>query len=268
MLDRRTLLERDGITIDDVACRHRAGHGRDTEPAVGTALVLVRRGCFIRRADGARHVLDPTVAFCRTPGQEQRYDHPADGGDDCTTIALDDALAASLWGGEPELPPDPLPVPPILDLEHRRLLAAARRGAHPDALYEHAISLAAAALEQHDPRPVASGRPQTGSARRQLAEDAREALAADPSRSLPALARELAVSPHHLSRVFRANTGLTISRHRLLLRARAALDRIAAGDRQLARVAADLGFADQSHLCRTLRGQTGHTPSALRSLLI
>jgi AraC-like DNA-binding protein len=265
MLDRRTLLDRDGITIDDVACRHRAGHGRDTEPAVGTALVLVRRGCFIRRADVARHVLDPTVAFCRTPGQEQRYDHPADGGDDCTTIALDDALAASLWGGEPELPPDPLPVPPILDLEHRCLLAAARRGAHPDALYEHAIKLAAIA-DRH--RPFASLTPPTVSFRLQLAEDARYALASDPSRSLPALARELAVSPHHLSRVFRANTGQTISRHRLLLRARAALERIAAGDRQLARVAADLGFADQSHLCRTLRGQTGHTPSALRRLLI
>ena len=118
------------------------------------------------------------------------------------------------------------------------------------------------------PVPWRAGRLRPASARRQLAEDAREALAADPSRSLLALARDLAVSPHHLSRVFRANTGHTISRHRLLLRGRAALERIAAGDRQLARVAADLGFADQSHLCRTLRGQTGHTPSALRSLLI
>jgi len=33
------------------------------------------------------------------------------------------------------------------------------------------------------------------------------------------------------------------------------------------RVAADLGFADQSHLCRVVRGETGSTPSTLRDLL-
>ena len=32
----------------------------------------------------------------------------------------------------------------------------------------------------------------------------------------------------------------------------------------LARLAADLGFADQSHLCRVVRAETGSTPSALR----
>jgi AraC-like DNA-binding protein len=35
----------------------------------------------------------------------------------------------------------------------------------------------------------------------------------------------------------------------------------------LARLAADLGFADQSHLCRVVREETGRTPSALRDVL-
>jgi AraC-like DNA-binding protein len=81
------------------------------------------------------------------------------------------------------------------------------------------------------------------------------------------LASLLAVSPHHLSRVFRAQTGHTIARHRMRLRARAALDRLAGGELELARLAAELGFADQSHLTRVVRAETGATPSALRAAL-
>ncbi len=75
------------------------------------------------------------------------------------------------------------------------------------------------------------------------------------------------MSRHHLSRVFRSRTGHTISGYRLILRARAGLERIAGGERQLARLAVELGFADQSHLCRVIRQQTGHTPAALRAVL-
>lgn len=74
-------------------------------------------------------------------------------------------------------------------------------------------------------------------------------------------------SPHHLSRIFHSVTGTTISRHRRRLRARRALERLAAGDRDLARLAFELGFADQSHLCRVLRVETGQMPSALRRAL-
>ena len=45
------------------------------------------------------------------------------------------------------------------------------------------------------------------------------------------------------------------------------MERIAGGERDLARMAADLGFADQSHLCRVVRAETGTTPAALRAAL-
>ena len=51
------------------------------------------------------------------------------------------------------------------------------------------------------------------------------------------------------------------------LRARAALERLAEGEQNLARLAAELGFADQSHLCRVVRSETGATPAALRAAL-
>jgi AraC-like DNA-binding protein len=49
------------------------------------------------------------------------------------------------------------------------------------------------------------------------------------------------------------------------LRARAALERLAGGEDDLARLAADVGFADQSHLCRVVRAETGQVPSVLRT---
>jgi AraC-like DNA-binding protein len=261
------MLRREGVEIADVACRHPAGHGHAGEQSAGHAIVFVRRGCFARSVDGVESLLDPTVAYCMNPGEEQRYDHPHDHGDDCTALFLQPSLIASLWGGYPELPSEPLPISPVIDLEHRMLLAGARGGMDPHELVERGIVLTARALEQADPRRVAAGRPDAGRARASLVDGARQALAGDPSYSLADLARALFVSPHHLSRVFRSLTGETISRHRMRLRTRDALERLAGGESDLGRVAADTGFADQSHLCRVLRRETGHTPSALREAL-
>jgi AraC-like DNA-binding protein len=263
----RNVFRRDGVRLDDVACRHGRGRGRLEATRETHGIVFVRRGCFVRSADGAENVVDPTVAYCMNPGVEERFDHPHDTGDDCTAMLLDHDVVGALWGGEHGFPAGPVRTAPEIDLEHRLLLAAARRGADPDELFERTIVLAARTLEQADPRRVASGRPATERARRRLSDQAREALADDADRTLPDLARDLAVSPHHLSRVFRAINGHTISRHRMRLRARIAMERLAGGDHDLARLAADLGFADQSHLTRVVREETGHTPSALRAAL-
>ena len=88
-----------------------------------------------------------------------------------------------------------------------------------------------------------------------------------PTSPLLGLAQTLCVSPHHLSRTFRSLTGETIARHRLRLRVRTVLERLARGEHHLARLAADVGFSDQSHLCRAVRSETGTTPSALRHAL-
>jgi AraC-like DNA-binding protein len=267
MLSSRTVLRRDGIEVAAVACRHKRGRGAEDQHPGGHVLVFVRRGCFRRSAAGGDLLLDPTTAYCVNPGDEQRYDHPHHGGDDCTSLTLDSGLVAALWGGDVALPAGALRVGPQTDVEHRLLLAAAARGHDADELAERAIGLAAWTLEAADPQRVASGRPATARSRKALADGARELLAAEPGLPLPELARRLSVSPHHLSWVFRAQTGHTVARHRMRLRARSALDRLAGGQADLGRLAADLGFADQSHLCRVLRSETGETPSGLRRAL-
>ncbi len=267
MLSAHTFLRRDGVEITDVACRHKRGRGLADEQAGGHTVVFVRRGCFVRSVDGVKTLLDPTLAYCMNPGEEQRYDHPHDHGDDCTSLSLHPDLVASLWGGDPTLPCTPLPTSPEIYLEHRLLLSACRSGADSHELLERAITLTSQTLEQADPSRVACGGPADTHARRKLADGTREILAANPEHSLPDLARMLAISPHHLSRIFRSATGHTISRHRMRLRARSALERLAGGEEDLAHLAADLGFADQSHLCRIIRQETGYTPSALRHVL-
>jgi AraC-like DNA-binding protein len=122
-------------------------------------------------------------------------------------------------------------------------------------------------LERSAPTRVASGRPATVLARKRVVGEAREALVETPRAGVIELARRVAVSPHHLSRVFRTETGETISRYRNRLRVRLALERLASGEPCLARLAADLGFADQGHLARVVRRELGATPSLLREAL-
>ena len=76
------------------------------------------------------------------------------------------------------------------------------------------------------------------------------------------------MSPVHLTKMFRRVTGMTISQYRARLRVQAALERISGGDEDLSRIAASTGFADHSHMTRTIVAQFGHTPSALRNLLV
>jgi AraC-like DNA-binding protein len=266
VLDSRTILERDELTVSDVRCTHGRGSATAAEPAPVRAIVFVRRGCFVRRVEGAESTLDPTLAYCMNPGEVQRYDHPHADGDDCTAIGVPAEWVASVWGGEPDLPGGTIPTTPGIDLRHRMLLAGGMRGDDQE-LYEQATLLVAEALETVDERRVACGRPASARARRALADGAREALTEDPDRSLHELARLLATSPHHLSRAFSVVVGHSVSRHRMRLRTRMALELLAEGHDNLARLAADVGFADQSHLCRVVRDETGRTPSALRRLM-
>ena len=83
----------------------------------------------------------------------------------------------------------------------------------------------------------------TAAARRRIADDAHEALPADPTLGLVDLARAVAVSPHHLAR-FREHVGDPISTCRRRLRLRDALERLDGGESDLARLAADAGSAD------------------------
>ena len=84
---------------------------------------------------------------------------------------------------------------------------------------------------------------------------------------LAELAEQAQLSPHYFSMRFKHTLG--VSPHRYVLRERIdeAQRRLSARPTSISEVALSLGFADQSHLCRVLKGETGHSPAALRAAL-
>jgi AraC-like DNA-binding protein len=256
------------IRVAVVSCRHDGPAWSAAEPVTKLGLVLVRSGVFRRRVDGTELVLDGSTGYLNRPGSEQRMAHPA-GGDVCTAFSFDAAAYDELTRGAvlPRAVHDrPVFSTPEADLGHRLLAARARAGADRAELTERAVVVAGSVLAGVLPDAVAAGFP-TGTRAARAVDLTRQAVAADPRLGLAELARAAGLSPYHLSRTFRRSTGLTLSRFRSRLMVRRALDLLAGGRRDLAAVAADTGFADQAHLTRTVRRETGRTPGELRHLL-
>ncbi|WP_031074903.1 helix-turn-helix domain-containing protein [Streptomyces sp. NRRL WC-3742] len=83
--------------------------------------------------------------------------------------------------------------------------------------------------------------------------------------ALPELAAVAGVSPSHFTRAFRASTGQSPHRYLVRLRLERARRVLLTTDTPIAAVAQLCGFADQSHLTRTMRLHTGVTPAGLRA---
>ncbi|MGI5291274.1 helix-turn-helix domain-containing protein [Nonomuraea polychroma] len=289
-----------GFTLDAVTCvdDHRGWSPVETNPRY--RVVLVRRGMFRRKADGRSAVADPTMAYLAAPGEEEHFAHPA-GGDVCTSLSLSPHLWRMLSGEDARTTRSTVYVDARLDLAHRRVLSAARGGDTDFAVAESLLPLIGAALAQAadcppeaaDSRPRATtgrpcattghpgaatgrpcattGRPGPAASRTSAAivGAAREAITAGhpAAGGLLSLAEFLEVSPYRLSRAFTRELGISLTHYRNRVRVGRALDRLENGEPSLATLAADLGFADQAHLTRTIRRHVGHTPTALRRLL-
>ncbi|MGW5721210.1 helix-turn-helix domain-containing protein [Amycolatopsis sp. NPDC003865] len=262
MLEAVEVAARPGYAVSVVTCAEDHPGWSPPEVADGHRMVLVRRGRFRRHARGIAADTDPAVGYVAAPGDEERFAHPA-GGDVCTSVTFGEHRWHQLAGHA--VPGPAVYVDARLDLAHRRVVASV---ADPDyALAEGLIELVGRAITQAAGKatPAAGGRGDDGA----LVADAREAIAADVPAAvgLFPLAELLAVSPYRLSRAFPRALGVSLTRYRNRIRVGRALDRLEAGERQLAALAAELGFADQAHLTRTVREHTGATPAALRRLL-
>jgi AraC-like DNA-binding protein len=93
-----------------------------------------------------------------------------------------------------------------------------------------------------------------------------ELVRADFARALTVarIARAVGAPPAHLATAFRRHQGVTLAGAVRRRRVEAACARLADPDVALADVAAETGFADQSHLTRVFKRVTGTTPGAYR----
>jgi AraC-like DNA-binding protein len=254
-----------GFTVNEVRCGGHARGWAGLESPGSFRLVLVRRGRFRRRVRSGVAELDRTVGYLGVPREEEHFAHPV-GGDVCTSVTVAPALWRELVGEHGALPRAVFYVDAGLELAHHRALHAA---ADVDfALAEQLTALLVGAVQQVVAGPLPGGG-RSADADAALVAAARAAiLAGHPSAGgLFPLAELLGVSPYRLSRAFPRTVGVTLSRFRNRVRVGRALDRLAQGEPSLATMAADLGFADQAHLTRTVREHLGDTPTAVRRLL-
>ncbi|MPZ27085.1 MAG: helix-turn-helix domain-containing protein [Micromonosporaceae bacterium] len=244
------------FAIRVVRCRDDHRGWSAAEPVTGFGMVLVRTGVFRRTGRAGELLADRAVGYLSMPGDEARFAHPV-GGDVCTSVQISAGVWEDMRGGATV--PGAVYVDARLELEHRLLLRAARSGDLDHAAAERLVRLLA--------EPAAAGPAPIGD--RRTVQAAREAVTAGhpAAAGLLPLARLLGVSPYRLSRSFQRQVGVPLTRFRNRVRVAAALDRLEQGEPSLARLAADLGFADQAHLTRTVRTHLGYTPGGLRRLL-
>jgi AraC family transcriptional regulator len=138
-----------------------------------------------------------------------------------------------------------------LTAELRATDTAAPLAAHGCALELLAATVRETCSEQPRPRWLAS-------AEELLRSRVRESVA------LGELAQAVGVHPAHLARAFRAHYGVSVGEHSRRLRVAWAARELAGGERSLAEIAVEAGFADQSHLTRVFKRHVGTTPARYR----
>ncbi len=237
-------------------------------------MVFPRAAVFV---EGRRQaaVADATTALLYNEGERVRVRY-LNGIDRCDYLALTPAWWEELTGEAGIRGPGPaharpfsrfdVPVPTSVLWAVRSAVASA---ADADTLeLEEAICwIARSTLQAASDEEPAAPRDETRIRHRRLVADAKELIASDPAASLllSDLAAAVGASPFHLSRVFRAVSGHTLSRYRSLLRLASALEQIGTDD--LSGLAVRHGFSSHSHFASAFRAEFGIPPSHARTQL-
>jgi AraC-like DNA-binding protein len=220
-------------------------------------IILIQHGAFRLRSEGKVMLADSTAGLIVPAGAELATAHPA-GADTYTYLSCSADLWSAAVGDEPGVAAFHLDG--RLELAHLMLLRAARSSDAEFGVAERLVRLVVGAAHGWCLLPDTGTPPVVAAAREAI-------LADDPSAcSLFALAAALGVSPYQLSRRFSASVGMSLTRYRNRVRVSRALSRLDGGERDLAGLAADLGFADQAHLTRAVKAMVGCTPGAVRAI--
>ena len=258
----RPLLADEWFGLSDVRCISSPPAVGRPESATAFEIIFPIDGVFIRHVPRRRRpsevVADVAHALFFRPGEVHRIRHPLGGSDRSVVLSLS-MLALDRLGLDPIAMPDAVPTSASTDLLLRRWLGALSVPAdEPLRHWEFAAALIdAVTATAGDDRPRDT-EAIVDLARLVVADSLAERL------TLPELGRRVGASPFHLARRFRRSTGRSIHAYRTTLRVRAAIERAAAGERDLTALALDLGFADHSHLTNVVRRETGRPPSAFR----
>ena len=231
---------------------------------------LVHAGACTVATEGRTYVADAVTAVLLSPTQRYAISPIAAASTRGSTVAVHPAVLGVVFG-RPELRgrfPRPIaPLTPRAALIERCLLRdVATPSVNPQPLEESALRFI---REVVGPLLAVGARVASRpSARRQrqgIVDTVRTRLACHlttPVR-LGQIADWVGCSPYHLSRVFRAETGLAIHRYLTRLRLLASLERLPDCD-DLSTLARELGFSSHSHFTAAFHSEFGLTPSSYR----
>jgi len=220
----------------------------------GVHLCCVTRGAFIEaESGGSVHVAAGTVRLSSSARHDLDF---APDGAGCVVLHLDAGAAAAL-GALPSRPRF------LTDDWLRGLIAqlgsaAGRGGRGGDLELDGIVTELLAQVSRRQGRPASGGPPSWLRLAREMVLDA------DPAAcSLAEVACAVGVHRVHLARAFRDHYGEPIGRLGRRVRLQRALRLLDEG-LPLARVAAEAGYADQSHLTRDVTRRFGVPPARLR----
>ncbi|MFY9825692.1 MAG: AraC family transcriptional regulator [Thermoanaerobaculia bacterium] len=238
---------------------------------------FVHEGVFVMHSEGRAEVIDRTTALLINPDFSFRSSHPFGCSDHGSSLVIRrDVLLDVMSQYDPAAQerPDALFTTPFgLDLSqvyvrHRLIVRKLTQGVVPDPLALDAALLeivAGVAKSCCPPRARRKTPAESSRARRRYVHDAQLLLQQRFRQRfrLEDVARDLYVSPFHLCRLFKEETGIPMHRYVNRLRLRASLEQLAAGE-SLTDVALSLGFAGHSHFTTAFRKEFGRAPSEVR----
>ena len=226
---------------------------------------------------------DPNVVMFYNKHQEYRRGRISDAGDRCDWFAFDSAtVLESVARFDPtvrERPHRPFPWThgfagsSVYLFQHAMVRYATHATCHEDlAIEENASALLDCVITDAYRIRGQRPRPRRRSTVKLHAETVADAQAVLANRyaeklTLTQIAEQLDVSPYHLSRLFRQQTGFAVHHYLMQLRIRAALDALSGGAIDLTRLALDIGFSSHSHFSQICRQTLGLTPAELRGQL-
>lgn len=243
---------------------------------------FVHEGAFVLHSQGRAEVVDPTAVLLYNPGAPFQSSHPFGCCDRGSALVIRrEALLDVMVHHDPAAEERPgalftLPLGRGLSracLLQRMMVRALRTPEPRDPLVVEAtvfkllgeIAAGCAAGSGRGPAPFRS-KPRR--ARRDYVADSKVLLQNSFQRKprLEEIARSLYVSPYHLCRLFKEETGESIHQYVNRLRLRQALETLASGEADLNDLALSLGFADHSHFSASFRREFGVSPGDVRRL--
>jgi AraC family transcriptional regulator len=247
------------------------------EAATAVTIAFPTEGVFVKRDRNGEAVADNTHAVFFNPGQPFEVDHPSSAPDHCWFLTLAGEDFAYAWmafgGGERfrrgrafTVPAAPLAPKTWLaladfvrtladkasdDLARREMIFNVLDAVLPAGLGDSGRVVERQAGESHRVRI----------ARLEINAGFRERV------TLEALAERAGLSPFHLCRRFKQETGLTIHQTLSRLRLRQSLEDLKDAARSITEVALGLGFASHSHFTAAFSKTFGLSPTAFRQRL-